>query len=214
VANPIQWGIDQVFAQLNNVVSQAHAERSQIYLNTAHLNDLTAVSTSIADPAARQAMKDWLEKSWTRQREVSNLYRMFADKFANAAAALKQFLIDNGIEPTVPGLGAAPLLVPIVVVGLVLTATAMVIYIHEKNVPQTKAIEFQMQGLSALQSGGASVAQLIDYMNKSEATVAGMKPTSPDPFGLTGFAQALVPVALIVAAAVIVPRLLPSRAAA
>ena len=219
IAAPIQWGVDVLLSQLGKIEERARVERSQIYLNTAHLKELDLESRKITDPAKRAALRSWLERSFARQREISALYQGFSNRLGQLAGQVRAFLAAHGIKGSggLSGLGVVPLVVPVALVALAASAWAAVAYIGTKNAPQTKGIQLQRETLAALAKSGATAEQILEAAKAGERAVAAMQPPPGDPLGLSELARTLTPLALIVAAALILPgllRALPRRAAA
>jgi hypothetical protein len=204
VANPVQWGVDQLFAFLSQIQTGADGERAQLSMNNAGLIDLNAQADAIADPPTRSAFKSWISTSVNRQYTIAGVYRDLSARFASLAAQVKAWLVSVGISPSssgLNGLGIAPALivVPLALVALAAAAWAAVQWMREANRAQVDAIAFHRQALADLVAKGASADQLAAFAKQADATVAKQMPTG-DPFGdlmsqvgsLLGIAAAVV----------------------
>ena len=209
MADTAPWGVDTLFSWMRNIADAAERERAQISMNNARLMEMNAGSARIADPAARATFRAWIAKSVTRQAKIVATWRATQGKIAAAVARARAFLVAHGIKPSGPGLsglGAVPLVVPIVIVGFVLAAWAAVVLVRSMNGPQTKAIDFHRSALDALVSRGASAEQLAAFIAQAEGSIAH-PPPGGNPFGALG--DWIMPAALVLAAVLILPRVMP-----
>lgn len=186
MANPVQWGVDELYAMLNQIVAGAQAEAAQISINNQHLIDLNAQVQALPASAQKTELLSWIRSSVQRQAEIVGNYRNLSANFASLAAKAKAWLTSVGITPSVPGLsglGVAPalILVPVALAALAATAWAAVAYIHAKNAAQVAAISAHNAALAALVSRGASVADILALEKQSAAEVAATAPKGGDP---------------------------------
>jgi hypothetical protein len=188
MAGAVQWGVDQLYAMLNQIVAGAQSERAQISMNNQHLIDLNATVQALPASAQKSAMLSWIQSSVSRQAMIAASYRNLSANFARLAAQVESWLTSVGITPSVPqlsGLGIAPavILVPIALAALAATAWAAVAWIHQQNAAQIAAINAHNQALAALVSRGATVADIQAFERTSAAEVAAAAPRGADPFG-------------------------------
>jgi hypothetical protein len=192
MADVIQWGVDQLYTVLNQIVTGAAVERAQISMNNQHLIDLNAQVQALADSPQKTEMLSWIQTSVQRQAEIAGAYRNLSGNFATLALQAENWLKSVGVTPSIPtqlsGLGIAPIvvIVPVAIVGLAATAWAAVAWIHEKNAAQIAAIQAHNQALAALVSKGASVADILAFEKDTSAAVAALTPKGGDPLAQMG----------------------------
>lgn len=219
MADAVQWTVDQMFGQLDKIRAGAAVERAQISMNNAHLIDLNAQADEIGDPSARAQLKAWIGKSVAHQGEIANAYRALSGNFANLAAKAEAWLRSVGINSSVPGLAGLGVawVVPVAIIALAVTALAAVLFIHELNAAQVKAIALHQDGLNALVHGGATPAQVAAYIANADASAQAQwnaaKKNAPDPFGISHLVDSLLPIALVAAVVLLAPRMMQRRAA-
>jgi hypothetical protein len=188
MAGAVQWGVDQLYAMLSQIVNGAQQERAQISMNNQHLIDLNGTVQALPASPQKSAMQAWIKSSVQRQAVIVGSYRSLSANFARLAAQAKAWLTSIGVTPSVPqlsGLGIAPalILVPVAMAALAATAWAAVAWIHQQNAAQIAAIGAHNQALAALVSRGATVAEIQAFERTSAAEVAAAAPKGADPFG-------------------------------
>jgi hypothetical protein len=190
MANPIQWGVDELYTTLDNIVQGAAVERAQISMNNQNLIDLNAKVQALPASAQKNTMIAWINTSVARQAQIVSSYRTLSANFASLATQAESWLKSVGLTPSVPaptslsGLGVAPalILVPVAIVGLAAAAWAAVAWIHESNAAQISAINAHQQAFNTLVSKGATVDQLLQFQKDADAATKDLMPKTPDPF--------------------------------
>jgi hypothetical protein len=187
MADVIQWGVDQLYTMLNQIVTGAAVDRAQISMNNQHLIDLNAAVQALPSSLQKSQMITWIQSSVTRQAEIASAYRNLSANFAKLSLQAQAWLKSMGVTPSIPGqlsgLGVAPVLivVPVAIAGLALTAWAAVAWLHEKNAAQVAAISAHNKALAALVSGGATPAQILAFEQQSNAAINALTPKGGDP---------------------------------
>lgn len=208
---PVQWGADQLVRVLKSLEEKARLERVHISENNARLMALDTLSKGIADPARRAAVQAQVKRGVRRQETIVRAYRTFVQKFTDVSQRARAFLDQHGLTSSsgLAGLGIAPalILVPVVVVGAVLVANAMVSWLEKANAAQNGAIQIEEQAAHNYTQGKITREQYLEIAAHADALYKAKGPLT-DPFGLSSFTEALIPIGIIAVLLVLGPQLL------
>ncbi len=193
-------GVDQFWQSLTDLEGRARQER--VRLNDNKLRLQHAWTATKHDPNAKRAaqhqaiLRPLIHANSKSRVDYANMVAQF-NKAVNAAAAV---LREAGLSA--PNLAGPELvvLVPVVAVAALGVAWAIYATVHEQNAEQTRLID----AASGIINNPASTPDQRAQAAATISKLAKQKPPGTDPLNL----QALVPVALAIAAIVIVPPLL------
>ena len=114
-----------------------------------------------------------------------------------------------GISPSGSGLGELGIVwVPVALVSLAVAAWGAYAYIHQRNQVQLEAIAFHERAFDQLVKGGASNAELREFMAQADAQTKGLEPRGGDPLGLEALAGAIPMLVLGVALVMFGPEIM------
>lgn len=203
MAGVVQWGIDQLWSELQRLEDLATGLKRDLVANKNELTHLWTMSRAIPDPKAMKRAQDKLRPLIHQNSVIRTQYvAPIVQKFNAAVALAGQKLKAAGYTtPTLSGLGFAFVIAPAAAVVLVITALSLV-YIANRL---TQANITATQNVHDMIAAGFTPAQIEDISRRT--------PTKPLGFDFGD----LMPIALLVAAVFIVPPLLktlPKRGAA
>jgi hypothetical protein len=209
---PIQWAVDKVVAKANAVIADAERARRMISENNGRLIALDGQARKIQDPAKRAQALSAIKRSVQRQVELVRDYRTYTARFSDFAKKFNAFLAERGISQSVgmSGLAIAPFVVPVAIVGGLLVAGGIVSALILRANNASKMIDQHAKLIDQFVRGNMTAEQYLEATRQYEKLTDDADPKK-DPLGLTGLAEALVPLAAIVAAILIVPPLLAGR---
>lgn len=214
MANPVQWSVDQLLSQLNAVKDKARAEWKTLGVNNAAVADLYARANQITDPAQRATVRRGLEAWAARQAKLQGDFNRGYAKWREAYNAVAAFMRSLGLNAPADsgglGVALAAVIVPASIAALVITAGLWLGAVHEQNLTQRAGLASQASLLAARISGQISETEYLTA-SKAAAETANQQ---DKPNLISDIGGVLVPALLLVAAILIVPKLIPQRAAA
>jgi len=205
-----QLTVNAALELIGAVARKADQARAGISMNNARIMELDQRGSAIADPAKRAAFKRSIQSAVREQAAIAGLYRGTAAKITAARTALARWMRAQGLDVP-PGLGIIQAgLIPAAVVGgaALWGVLAVVDSINRRTT-------LQSQKLNAIATSQAEVDQGRRTPAEHEAFVRSLDAATktPTPFGLDRLGEALLPIAALVAAALILPPMLARRRA-
>lgn len=209
MATALQYTVSWLVQKLNALPAAVERERVRISENNARIMQADREANAITDPVKRAEVKRAIGEMVKRQVAIVRMYRSFGVRFSDAYAQAKRWLADHGLlaQSGLSGLDAAPL-VPIALGAAVVALIGVVSWLAGQNSSQaslTAAIRTKVQQYLG---GEIDVAQLRNEV--SVLTSLYDKQTPPDPLGLKGLAEALVPLGLVVLGFFVLPPIVQS----
>ena len=210
MANVVDWTVDKLLGQFQQINAQAATEQTRLrYNRDRYMNVLRSLSVFPEGPpkaAIKAELSGWIRS----QVAAENRFNEYAAKWVQVKAAVKRFLQSVNITPP-QYLGAIPL-APAAVVGLLLAAAGIVAWIRAANTAQGKTLDGIAQVISLAREQNWTPEQARDAIR--EVKDAASSTTPGDPFGISETLKAALPVLLVVAAIYLIPQLTSRRAAA
>ncbi len=215
---PVQWTVDRLIDGMQDLVRRAEAQRAAISMANAGVMDLDRRANAVADPVKRAEIKQAVKEAYRRQVEAASSYRTFTARFAELAERAQAWMREQGIErstPTLRGLGFALPVVPVVVIGVYLTAVAIIGYLEKTTALNRRQLEGKVALVDRYLAGQITAEQFRAADQALDRTIDVTRPS--DPFGFEALGKALLPIALIAGAVLLAPhffRAFESRRAA
>ena len=213
-AEAANWTIAKLQGQLLAVRDNAQAAYAGMVSNRHRIatlfsnlralpdSDTKAAALADADKISRQIAQQFID------------YANFKSAWNGTIGQANSFLRSVGLNQINAGLAGPELpLVPIAIAAAVLVAVAFVAALALQNRTVGSALSLQERAYSDMIAGRITPAQYQQVSDNIDATLAAARDAAkpPGPFDLTGMLQAALPIVAIVAAVILLPRLLPSR---
>ena len=207
MANPVQWTVDQFWAQLQSVKNQITAVDSSLASNKTQLQAMYTTARTAGDTHGMAVLNPLIH-----QNSVLRLsyLKPIKDDFNKAVAAASNALKAAGLTtPQLSGMGVVPALVivPVICVTLVLGMIAAVKIVNRMTQAQITDTETTKAILTNPNTTPAEKLALADAQKK--AAEQRLK-DNPPPFDVGALVGPLALVALIVLGPQIM-RMLPAR---
>jgi hypothetical protein len=209
--NPIQWTVDQVWSMLREAQARATTERAAIVANRQHVNALWSGFVNVIGPPLPGAEAN-LRALNARQQHIEATFQALGSKIAEFSKRVQDFLAQHGVNPSEHGLAGLGQLPPIIVGAAIIGVALLVLkgldWLHTANSAQNHALSVTDQALNLRASNRISEAEFQQVVATAQHEADQGMP--PDPFGLTGLAKALVPLALVLGGGLLVWKVLPA----
>lgn len=200
MAGVVQWSVDQFYRQLERIESGAKNVIAELNADKLQLQNAFTRTKSDTNAARRAASQAALSPLIHNNSVLRLRTRDLVARYNQAVNAAGDFLRRAGLTaPTLAGLGAVPILVPVVAVSLALAALAI--------------LEVVVVATSAQRNATAALLRVLEDPNATaEERAAAVKAlakasgTPPNPLNL----DALVPILGLVAVIMLGPQLLRS----
>ena len=195
MATLVDWTVERLLGGIREV--NARAEHVQNTLRQARTDYLATLRSlpNVRDVQAREQIRAELGRWIHRQVEAENRFNAFAAAYLSAKRAAKDFLSRIGVTPP-SYLGALPL-VPVAIATGVAVAAATVATMLTLAAAQSRGLD-AIKNVTALALRDSWTAEQTAQALEAARQATGE--TKPDPLGLTGTLEALLPVLLIGAA--------------
>lgn len=193
----VQRTSDWLVGQLDKIARQSQLEKNQLVESGRKLTALWTRANDERDPERAGWMKAQLRPVTARHDQLVRQFKALGAKVAPTLETARKFLAAVGMtaasSTALGSLGIAQFIVPAALVAAVLVAWAAVAWFHEAQAPHVRALIAVDKLLADPSLTNQQRGELIDAINAE----LNRKPTGPDPLGLTGALEALVPVLLI-----------------
>lgn len=211
MATVVDWTVDKLLSSVQTINTQAAQLDARIKADRARYMATLRSLPQVQDVAARERLRgqlgDWIHK----QVDVENRMNGFLAAWSSAKSQAAQFL--RGVNVQVPSyLGAVPI-VPAVIVGVIVSAVAVMAIVAVQNNLQGKALD----GLSSLVKNAAAqgwtegqTANAVDAYQRALTAAAQTAKPSADPLGIGGALKSALPIVIGIAAIMFLPQLLES----
>lgn len=205
--NPVQWTVEQLRGALARIQRDAERKRVEISTLNGKLITLEQRAKTIADPQKRATALAAIKALVQRQVKIVAAWRTFSKRTAELAQRARVFLGGAAqLSGTEMGeIGAV--FIPPALAALAIVALVAVVWLSKAILAQQHAVKVHEQLLNAWLSGQLTDAQYHEASQQIDHEAQAMEPPG-DPFGITKIAEALIPLALIVAAIVVLPPVL------
>ena len=204
MASAVQWTVDRFWSELQALKSGIDAASSALEQNRTELAGMYARARAAYDPARDAYLAPLIHRNTTLRITYLKPIRAKYNQAVNAAgAAIRRA---GYTTPGLAGLGLAPaIIVPAVAVAAVVVALAAVAVVNR----MTQAQITRTNTMARIMNGGGTAAEKL-ALAKAITDSANAESRANPP--LLDFGALALPLALV-AAIVIVPRLLPARRA-
>lgn len=207
---PVQWGVDQLREAMRGLVARAEVQRVRISETNAGVIALDQKANAVTDPRKRAEIKAAVKKAYDAQVVAATRYREFTAKFAELARQAQQWMDAHGLRESLPALSGLglPIAVPVVVIGIYLTAVTIVGWLEKQTAVNKLQVESKLRLVDAYIDGRMTTEQFRTADASLDSTLDRTRPG--DPFGFDALGKALIPIGLLVVAAFVIPPLLES----
>lgn len=215
MATAVDWTVSKLLGFVDTLNRDATREQARIRANRARYMTTLRSVANVRDPNAKARIKAELTTWIHKQVAVENAFNEFLLRFAAAKAKVKAFL--QSIHVTPPAyLGAIQVVPAAIIIVVAAAATAITIVVVQNNL-QGKGLDGlqRLIGLASAQNWTPEQTEtaLEAYRRTLEAAEhAGGG--DGDPFGIGNALEKAVPVLMIVAAIILLPKFMGRRAAA
>jgi hypothetical protein len=173
-------------------------------MNNGRLIALDAQANRILDPTERAKAKARIQASVKRQVAITGAMRALVSRINSVRSGIVNALRSIGVDASgLAGLGVVPFL-PIAVGVAIVAAGAVAASIYGATQVQSRAVDNDAKMVAQYAAGKLSFPDLMKFMDENRARAD--KDTSA--LGLASTLEAALPLALIVGAVVLGPRLL------
>jgi len=202
--NPAGWTVAQLVEQLRRIQDASDVQAAKLWANNVRVTELYRRAGEIVDPARRELERKLLEKIGARQAQAVTRWTQFKTAWKSAVSGATAFLRSAGVAaPT--GLGALPI-VPLAIAGAIVVAGGFVAAIAVYNANTGKMLATRDRVVAGVLSGEISPEDALRLMAAADAGLD----RPPDPFGLAEALKQALPLVAIIAAVVLLPKLLPA----
>ena len=201
------WTLDSLWAKLRDLKETARKQAERLSINNGRIMQLDKRASLVRDPKARELAKIEVRKLAGSQSGIASRIRLFSDMWKRLMKTVTEFL--SKLRVKVPGgLGEPITIVSATVIAAVLVAIAFIVKVKFDNDRMDKLIQERgaiIEGMVSGQITPEAARQMVDQLNQSSP--AGQQ----DALGVSNVLGSAAPIALAVAAIVVVPMLFKSR---
>lgn len=206
----VDWTVDKLLSQFQAVNRDAATEQARLKSNRAHYVQVLSGLAAMPNTSAKATIKTHLTEWIHNQVAAENRFNDYLAKWTAVKAGVKKFLQSVGVTP--PAYLGAVAIAPVAVVTILLAAAAIVVWLRAANNVQAKTLDGISETIELARQQGWTAEQTTAAINAVKKAATETEPS--DPFGASKILEAALPVLVVIAAIMFLPRIMPRRAAA